>query len=66
MHNLKETVNIQGLLVLTVGYVDMTIYPLTQIITILLKAYILFIGYLYYLSVHCHSCCFYIQYHGDI
>ena len=29
-HNSKETVNIQGLFVLTVGYVDMTTYPLTK------------------------------------
>ena len=30
MHNSKEIVNIQGLFVLTVGYVDMTTYPLTK------------------------------------
>ena len=54
MHNLKEIVNVQGLFVLNVAYVDMNIY-LTQTITKLLKEYILFIGYLYYLSGHCHS-----------
>ena len=32
----------------------------------LLKEYILFIGYLHYLSVHFHSCYFHIQYHGGI
>ena len=62
VHNLKEIVNIQGLFVLTVGYVDMTTYPPT----VLLKEYVLFIGCLYYLSVHCHSCCLYIQHHGGI
>ena len=31
-----------------------------------MKEYTLFIGCLYYLPVHCHSCCFYIQNHGDI
>ena len=51
VHNSKEIVNIQGLFVLTVG---------------LQKEYILFIDCLYYLSVHCYSCCFYIQYHGGI
>ena len=61
-HSSKEVVNIQGLFVLTVGYVDMTTYPPT----ILLKEYVLFIGCLYYLSVHCHSCCLYIQHHGGI
>ena len=30
VHNLKEVVNIQGLLVLTVGYVDMTTYTPTK------------------------------------
>ena len=28
--------------------------------------YILFTDCLYYLPVHCHSCCFYIQLHGGI
>ena len=27
---------------------------------------ILFVGCLYYLSLHCHSCCFYTKYHGGI
>ena len=30
VHNLKEIVNLQGLFVLTVGYLDMTTYPLTK------------------------------------
>ena len=30
VHNSKEIVNIQGLFVATVGYVDMTTYPLTK------------------------------------
>ena len=62
VHSSKDIVNKQGLFVLTVGYVDMTIYPPTM----LLKEYILFIDCLYYLSVDCHSCCLYIQHHGGI
>ena len=31
-----------------------------------MKEYVLFIGCLHYLSVHCHSCYFYIQHHGGI
>ena len=65
VHNSKEIVNMQGLFVLTVGYVDMNTFPLISN-TILLKKYILFIVCLYCLSVHFHSCCFYIQYHGGI
>ena len=34
-----------------------------QCITTILKVHILFIGYLYYLLAHFHSCCFYVQYH---
>ena len=64
MHNSKEIVNLQGFFVLTVGYVDIKTYIHKQSITILLKEYILFIGCLNYLSVHFHSCCFNIQYHG--
>ena len=30
MHNSKEIVNLQGLFVLAVGYVDMITYPLTK------------------------------------
>ena len=54
MHNSKEIVNIQGLFVLTVDYVDMTAPPLTKY-TILMKEHILSIGCLNYLAVHCHS-----------
>ena len=61
-HNLKEIVNVQVLFVLTVGYINMT----KESIAILLKEHILFTGCLYYLSVHCHSLCFYIQYHGGV
>ena len=61
VHNLKKIVNLQGLLVLTVGYVDVKTYPLTKYY---LKDYISFIGCLHYLIVHFRSCCFYIQYHG--
>ena len=65
MHNLKEIVNLQGLFVLTIGYVDMTTYPLTKYY-FTVKEYLLFVGCLYYLSAHFHSYCFYIQYHGGI
>ena len=47
---------------MTVGYVYMTAYPLTKYDYIMERVcfiYRLFI----FLSVHCHSCCFYIQYH---
>ena len=64
-HNSKEIVNIQGLFVLTVGYVDVTTYPLTKYYYIIERVYF-FIRYLYYLSVRCQSCCFYIQYYGGI
>ena len=57
MRNSKEIVNLQGVFVLTISKVS---------ITILLKGNFLFKGCLYYLSVHFHSCCFYIQYHGGI
>ena len=62
MYNSKEIVHLQGMFVLTVGY----LYILEQSITILLKECILFIGCLHYLPVHFHSCCFYIQYHGGV
>ena len=58
LHNSKEIVNLQGLFVSTVSYYIS--------ITILLKGYILFIGSLYYLSIHFYSCCFYIRYPGEI
>ena len=49
VHNLKEIVNLQeDLFVLTVGYVDIKTYIYYQSITILLKEYILFIGYIVY------------------
>ena len=49
VHNLKEIVNLQeDLFVLTVGYVDIKTYIHYQSITILLKEYILFIGYIVY------------------
>ena len=66
VHNSKEIVNLQGLFVLTVGYKDIKTDIHLQSITILLKRYIFFIGCLYYLSLHFHSCCFYIQSPGGI
>ena len=48
MLNSKEIVNIQGLLVLTVGYVDMTTFPLTKYYYIIERVKsIFFIGCLY-------------------
>ena len=41
-----------------------SIHPLTKYYYIIERVY-LFIGCLYYLSVHFHSCYFYIQYHRD-
>ena len=41
-----------------------TTYPLAKYCYIIGRAN--FICCLYYLSVHCHSCCFYIQYHRGI
>ena len=59
VHNSKEIVNMRGLFVLTVGYVDMTTYPVTKYCYIIERVYFI-IRYLYYLWEHCHSCCFYI------
>ena len=39
VHNSKEIVNMQGLLVLTVGYVDMTTYPVTKCYYIIERVY---------------------------
>ena len=66
MHNSKKIVNLQGLFVLTPSHVDIKTYISYQSNTMLLKGYVLFIGCLYYLLVHFHSCCFYIQCHGGI
>ena len=54
-----------NLFVLTVGYVNMTTYPLTKYYYIIDRVYFIY-RLSYYLSVHCHFCCFYIQYHGRI
>ena len=50
--------NIQGLFILTIGYVNMTTYPLTKNYYIIERVYFI-IGCLYYLSVHCHSSWFF-------
>ena len=69
---IKKNVNLQSSFVLTVSIVDTisnvdikTSIHLQNIIT-LLKEYILFIGCLYYFSVHFHAYCFYIQCHGGL
>ena len=41
VNNSKGIVNIQGLLVFTVGYVDMTTYPLTKYYYIIEKVYLI-------------------------
>ena len=66
VHNSEEIVNIQGLFALTVGYLRYCYISTNKVSLILLKEYTLFICCLYYLSVHFHSCCFYIKYHGGI
>ena len=30
------------------------------------RVYFIFKLFIFFLSVHFHSCCFYVQYHGDI
>ena len=42
VHNSKEIVNIQGLLILTVGYIDMIIYPLTKYYYITERVYLVY------------------------
>ena len=60
MHNSKEILNVNGLFVWKVGYVDMTTNPLTNI-TILLKEYtLLFILFISTFSV----VLFLYTYHG--
>ena len=62
VHNSKKIINLQSLFALTIGYIDMTTYPLTKYCYNIKRDlfYFLFIGCLYFLSVHSHSCCFYI------
>ena len=63
MHNSKEIVNIQGLFVLTVGYVQITTYPLTKCYYIIETVYFIYrLLILFTLSF----LLFYIQYHGGI
>ena len=45
MDNLKEIVNIQVLFVLTLGYVDMTTYPLTKYYYITESIFYLYVVY---------------------
>ena len=69
MHSSKEIVNIQGLFVLTAGYVDMTTHPITQIspwyyyiIENVYYIYRLFILFISTLS----SLLLFLYYHGGI
>ena len=50
MHNSKEIVNIQGLFVLTVGYVDMTTYPLTKYYYIIERVYFIYELFILFVS----------------
>ena len=50
MHNSKEIVNIQGLFVLTVGYVDMTTYPLTKYYYIIERVYFIYRLFVLFIS----------------
>ena len=42
MHDSKEIVNMKGLFVLTVGYVDITTYPLTKYYYIIERVYFIY------------------------
>ena len=50
VHNLKEVVNIQGLLVLTVGYVDMTTYTPTRYYYIIERVYFIYSLFILFIS----------------
>ena len=50
VHNSKEIVNIQGLFVLTVGYVDMTTYPLTKYYYIIERVYFIYRLFILFIS----------------
>ena len=59
MHKSKEIVNIQGLLVLTVGYLDMTTYLPTKFyyniesVYFIYRLFVLFVStYIYYIHIH--------------
>ena len=68
MHNSKKIVNLQGLFVLTVVYVDMTTHPVRKYCHVIKRASFIdkFFYIFYYSSVHFSSCCFCMQYHGAI
>ena len=65
MHKEKEIVNLQGLLVLIVGYVDMIIYPLTKYYYIIERVYFIYRLFILFISTFSFLL-FFIQYHGDI
>ena len=67
VHSSQGIVNLQGLFVLIVGYVDMTRYPPTKYYYVIKRAYFIYKFFIFYfLSVHFPSYCFYMQYHGAI
>ena len=51
MHNLKEIVNIQSLFLLTVGYVDMTVYQLTKYYYIIEIVYFIYRLFTLFISI---------------
>ena len=51
MHNSKEIVNIQGLFVLAVGYVDMTTYPLLKYHFIIERSYLIYSLFILFISM---------------
>ena len=55
MHNSKEIVNIQGLFVLTVGYVDMTTYPLLKYHYIIERSYLIYRLFILFISMFSFS-----------
>ena len=59
VHNLREIVNIQGLFVLIVGYVDMTMYSLTKHHDIIERVY--FIYWLFILHICTLSCLLFLH-----
>ena len=58
MHNSEEIVNMKGLFVLNIGYVDMTTYPLTNYYYIIEKVYLtvhIIYQYIFILAVFIYS-----------
>ena len=50
MHNSKEIVNLQGIFVLTVGYVDMTTHSLTKYYYVIERVYFIYKLFILFIS----------------